>query len=186
MKRIMIALLAFASGTAVFAQKKVADVAKFNSETYDFGKIKQSVPATATFTVTNVGTTQLIIEQANPTCGCTISDYTKSPIAPGQTGSIKATFNAAALGPIHKSLTVKFAGIEEIKMINLTGEVVGAPATAQASATNNAATVVNKVKVDANGETKVKSTNADGSKTTEKTKNHKMKKKTVPAAAATS
>lgn len=176
MKRLFIALLAFTSVTSVIAQKKVADVAKFSTDNFDFGKIKQGVPATATFTVTNTSTEPLIIEQASPTCGCTISDYTKSPIAPGQSGIIKATYNAQALGAIHKNLTVKFAGVDEIKTISLGGEVL-----ADATAANTS--TVNKVKVGADGETKVKSTNMDGSKTIEKMKNGKSKKKTVPAAA---
>jgi Protein of unknown function (DUF1573). len=85
MKKLLIAFLAFASTTAVSAQKKIADVAKLNTETFDFGKVKQGVPPTATFVVTNIGTDPLVIETASPTCGCTISDYTKSPIAPGKT-----------------------------------------------------------------------------------------------------
>ncbi|HTB52678.1 MAG TPA: DUF1573 domain-containing protein [Ferruginibacter sp.] len=104
----------------------MADVAKFNTEIIDFGKIKQSVPAKGTFIVTNVGKTPLIIEQANPTCGCTISDYTKTPIAIGQTGVINATYNAANLGHFEKHLTVKMAGVDEIKSIVLTGEVLAA------------------------------------------------------------
>jgi len=125
MKKILFSLMAFTFATAIFAQKKIAaDVAKMNTETFDFGKIKQNVPSTATFVVTNIGTEPLIIEQANPTCGCTISDYTKSPIAAGKTGYIKATYNAVALGGIHKTITVKFAGVDEIKQINLAGEVL--------------------------------------------------------------
>src|ERR1700712_5401698 len=104
MKKLFIAFLAFASTTAVFAQKKAADVAKFDSETYDFGKVKQNAPPTATFTVTNISKEPLLIEQANPTCGCTVSDYTKTPIAPGKTGVIHATYNAASIGGIHKTL----------------------------------------------------------------------------------
>jgi hypothetical protein len=128
MKKLLIAFLAFASTTAVSAQKKIADVAKLNTETFDFGKVKQGVPPTATFVVTNIGTDPLVIETASPTCGCTISDYTKSPIAVGKTGTIKATYNAASLGAIHKTLTLKFAGVDEIKSINLAGEVLDAAA----------------------------------------------------------
>lgn len=124
MKKVLFSLLAFTMATAVSAQKKAADVAKLSTETFDFGKIKQSVPATATFTVTNISNEPLIIEQANPTCGCTISDYTKTPIPAGKTGYIKATYNAVALGTIHKTLTVKFSGVDEIKQINLAGEVL--------------------------------------------------------------
>ena len=128
MKKLLTALLALTSVTTLFAQKKIADVAKLNTETYDFGKVKQNQPPTATFIVTNISSEPLIIEAANPTCGCTISDYTKAPIAPGKTGTIKATYNAANIGAIHKTLTVKFAGIDELKSINLAGEVLDSTA----------------------------------------------------------
>jgi hypothetical protein len=111
------------TSTSVFAQKKADEVAKFNVETFDFGKIKQNTPKTATFIVTNISNDILLIDQANPTCGCTIADYTKTPIAPGKTGIIKATYDAASLGRIDKTLTVKFAGIEDVKFIKLSGEV---------------------------------------------------------------
>lgn len=126
MKRILLLLAVSVFGFAGFAQKKIADVAKFETETIDFGKIKQSVPQKGTFKVTNIGTEPLIIEQANPTCGCTISDYTKEPIMPGKTGYINATYNAAAMGHFDKHLTVKFAGIDEMKSISFTGDVLSA------------------------------------------------------------
>jgi hypothetical protein len=145
MKKLLFSLTVFACTSTVFAQTTPttvpttttaavattpkltqADVAKFNTQIIDFGKIKQSVPAKGTFIVTNIGKTPLIIEQANPTCGCTISDYTKAPIAIGQTGVINATYNAANAGHFEKHLTVKFAGVDEIKSIVLTGEVLPA------------------------------------------------------------
>ena len=107
-------------------RKKIADVAKFATETIDFGKIKQNVPQKGTFIVTNISNEPLIIEQANPTCGCTISDYTKEPIAPGKTGVINATYNAANVGHFDKHLTVKFAGVDEVKSITFTGDVIAA------------------------------------------------------------
>ena len=124
MKKLLLSLVAFTVTTVLFAQKTAADVAKFTSETIDLGKIKQGNPTTATFVITNVGTEPLIIEQANPTCGCTIGDYTKSPIAPGKTGTITATYNAAALNHFDKHLTVKFAGVDETKSITITGDVL--------------------------------------------------------------
>jgi hypothetical protein len=123
MKKLLFAALVLSS-TSLFAQKKADDIAKLNTETYDFGKVKQNVPPTATITVTNIGTEPLLIDQAQPSCGCTVSDYTKSPIAPGKTGTITATYNAAALGPINKTLTVKFAGADDVKFVKLTGEVL--------------------------------------------------------------
>lgn len=171
MKKVLIALVALVSTTGIYAQKKVADVAKLDTETYDFGKIKQNNPTTATFTVTNVSKEPLIIEQATPTCGCTIGDYTKAPILPGQTGTIKATYNAAALGAIHKSITVKFAGVDEIKSLNLAGEVLE-PTAYETWAAENTKTKVKETDDKAKVKTEVKSDN--GTTTKSKTKKKKV------------
>ncbi len=126
MKKLFITLLAFTVSGVAIAQKKVAEVAQFKSETIDLGKIKVGNPSTAVFSVVNIGKQPLIIETANPTCGCTIGDYTKAPIVPGKKGEIKATYNAASLGAFEKTLTVKFAGIDELKSITIKGEVLSA------------------------------------------------------------
>lgn len=126
MKKLFLSFTALTFSAMLFAQKTVADVAKFELETIDLGKVKQGVPATATFVVKNIGTEPLIIEQANPTCGCTMGDYTKSPIAPGKTGTITATYNAAAANHFDKHLTVKFGGVDELKSITITGDVLAA------------------------------------------------------------
>ena len=144
MKKLFLSFAALTFSAMLFAQKTAADVAKFASETIDMGKVKQGVPATATFVVTNVGTEPLIIEQANPTCGCTMGDYTKSPIAPGKTGTITATYNAAAANHFDKHLTVKFAGVDELKSITITGDVLAAEDYDKWAAENDA-----KKKVDA-------------------------------------
>lgn len=124
MKKFLLGAAALMLTTGLFAQKKADDVAKFKSETIDMGKLEQSKPQTVVFVVTNIGKEPLIIEAANPTCGCTIGDYTKEPIAPGKNGEIKATYNAANLNAFEKHLTVKFAGVEEVKNITIKGEVL--------------------------------------------------------------
>jgi hypothetical protein len=124
MKQILFAVFALFLSVGAFAQKKADQVAKFASETIDLGKIEQGNPTAATFSVTNISGEPLIIEQANPTCGCTISDYTKEPIAAGKEGTIKATYNAAGIGHFEKHLTVKFAGTDDIKNITIKGDVL--------------------------------------------------------------
>ena len=126
MKKILLSAAVIFLTASAFAQKKVDDIAKFTSETINFGKIKQGIPTKGVFTVTNISNQPIIIEQANPTCGCTISDYTKEPIAAGKTGVINATYNAANVGHFDKHLTVKFAGVDEIKSITFTGDVLTA------------------------------------------------------------
>lgn len=124
MKKLILSVAALTFSAVLFAQKTVADVAKFTTETIDQGKLKQNDPKEVKFIVTNITKEPLIIEQANPTCGCTIGDWTKSPIAPGATGFISAKFNAASVGHFDKHLSVKFAGIDEIKSITITGDVL--------------------------------------------------------------
>lgn len=124
MKRLLLSFTAISFSAMLFAQKTAADVAKFETETINQGNLKQNDPKEVKFVVTNISKEPLIIEQANPTCGCTMGDYTKSPIAPGATGFITAKFNAASVGHFDKRLTVKFAGVDEIKNITITGDVL--------------------------------------------------------------
>ncbi len=126
MKRIILSAAVLLLSTTMFAQKKADDIAKFATETIDQGKLKQNNPEEVKFVVTNISKEPLIIEQATPTCGCTIGDYTKTPIAPGATGYVSAKFNAANPGHFTKTLTVKFAGADDVKNIVITGDVLSA------------------------------------------------------------
>ena len=124
MKHLFTALAFMLFVNAASAQsKKANDQVKFTSETVDLGKVKLGNPVTATFTLTNVGTEDLIIENVTPGCGCTKSDYTKEPIKPGKTGKITATYNAAAVGNFNKAVYVKFLGIDEQKNLTIVGIV---------------------------------------------------------------
>jgi hypothetical protein len=162
MKKLLLSLTAFALSTAIFAQSDSA-VARFNSTVIDLGKIKQDNPTTATFEVTNIGKEPLVIEQATPTCGCTIGDYTKEPIAPGKKGFIKATYNAKNVGMFEKRLNVKFAGYD-MRPITIKGEVLK---NEDAAATTTPATEPAKIEVPS--APALKSTETTTSKTTEAT-----------------
>jgi hypothetical protein len=175
MKKLILSVAALSFASLLFAQpaaKTAADVAKFATESIDLGKVKQNVPATATFTVTNIGKEPLIIEQANPTCGCTISNYTKEPIAPGKTGVINATYNAAGVSHFDKHLTVKFAGVDEVKSITISGDVLAAEDYDKWKVENDA-----KVKADADQKAKdaEAAKPAKSSKTKTKTKTSTVK-----------
>lgn len=124
MKHLFLILFSFVLvNLAVGQGKKTEDVAKFSSETVDMGKLKLNNPVTATFTVTNISKEDLIIENVTPGCGCTKSDYTKEPIKPGKTGTITATYNAAAPGKFTKTVYVKFLGVDEQKSLVIVGTV---------------------------------------------------------------
>ncbi len=81
---------------------------------FDFGKIKKGDIVEHVYEVTNTGKNPLIISNVQPTCGCTVPDFTKDPILPGQKGKITLKFNSANFdGVVHKSAEV-YANVEKI------------------------------------------------------------------------
>ncbi len=101
---------------------------KFEKESYDFGKIPQGKPVSVDFTFTNIGDEPLIITNIESSCGCTVPKYTNTPIQKGKTGVITVTYNAAALAPFSKGLTIRSNAKTPIKVIYIKGEVVAASA----------------------------------------------------------
>jgi hypothetical protein len=97
---------------------------KFNEEKHDFGKIPQGTPVTTVFEFTNIGKEPLILTEVRPTCGCTIADYTKTPVKSGEKGVIKITYNAQAVAPFNKTIVVTSNAKTPTKYLNIVGEVV--------------------------------------------------------------
>jgi hypothetical protein len=128
MKKILFIAASFIIGFSANAQQKTDDVVKVKNEKFDFGKIKQSVPVTTYFEITNTSDKAIVIENAVASCGCTTPEYSKEPIAPNATTKIKVGYNAAAMGVFNKDITVKLAGIQETKVLKITGEVLDAAA----------------------------------------------------------
>ena len=116
----------FAS-VAAFKVEEKAEF-KFEKETHDFGKIPQGKPVSVEFKFTNTGNEPLIITNIESVCGCTVPKYTNTPVLKGQTGTISVTYNAAALAPFSKGLTIRSNAKTPIKVIYIKGEVVASPA----------------------------------------------------------
>lgn len=127
MKKIFLFASALVFSAALLAQKP-EDVIKVNTETHSFGKIKQNVPVTYFFEITNTSNKPVVIESASATCGCTVPEKPTEPIMPGKTDKVKVVYNAAALGPINKDVYLKIAGIDQQKVLHITGEVLSVEA----------------------------------------------------------
>lgn len=85
------------------------DSIKWNKTTHDFGSIKMGPPAEVTFTFTNNGKAPVVITAAQPSCGCTTPTYTKTPVMPGKTGEVKASYGTEGRpGFFQKSVKVSF------------------------------------------------------------------------------
>ncbi len=123
MKKLFLLATAFVTGFVTMAQK-ADDVIKVNADTHNFGKIKQSVPVTTFFTVTNKSDKPVVLESVVASCGCTTPEWSKEPIAPGATSQIKVGYNAASPTAFTKDITIRLAGLQDAKVIHITGEVL--------------------------------------------------------------
>lgn len=121
MKKLMILIVALAANMSVaFAQAQI----KFDKIMYDFGTFSEKTAIQkCTFTFTNTGDKPLIINQAVASCGCTVPTYTKTPIKPGQKGSITVTYNGTGKFPGHfkKTITVRTNGVPEMTRLYIEG-----------------------------------------------------------------
>ena len=66
----------------------------FDKTEHDFGTVLQGEVVTYSFHFTNSGSLPLIISNVNTSCGCTVGDFPREPIAPGKEGYIKATYDS--------------------------------------------------------------------------------------------
>ncbi len=90
----------------------------------EFGKVEHNKPITATYEFVNSGTTPIVIQSAQGSCGCTGVEFSKEAIPAGQSSDIKATFNAAKIGAFSKTVTVVVAGENEPVVLRFNGEVI--------------------------------------------------------------
>ena len=128
MKKILLFTMLLFCGMNVALAQKPAEI-KFDKLTHDFGTFSEKNPVVScTFTFTNVGETALVINQAVSSCGCTVPEYTKNPIQPGEKGEIKVTYNGTGKLPGHfkKSITVRTNGAVEMTRLYIEGEMTKA------------------------------------------------------------
>ena len=67
---------------------------KFNEYAHDFGVMDEGDAVTHFFEFTNTGAEPLILDKCKGSCGCTVPQCPKDPIAPGATGKIEVKFNS--------------------------------------------------------------------------------------------
>lgn len=120
-KLIAIAIFIFA-GFAVQAQETAK--IEFKSDVIDYGEIMKGSDGVRVFEFTNTGNVPLVITDVTSSCGCTIPEKPKDPIAPGETGEIKVKYDTQRVGPIRKTITVYSNAQEPAKSIKIKGKVL--------------------------------------------------------------
>jgi hypothetical protein len=82
-------------------------VLTFETTDHDFGTINEGQKVSYTYKVKNTGEAPLIIQSAQPSCGCTVPTWTKEPIPVGQSGFVTAEFDSNGKpGIANKTITV--------------------------------------------------------------------------------
>lgn len=123
--RFLLLVLAFVAYTGqILAQSSQAKIV-FEQTEHDFGTFKEAAgPQSYNFAFVNSGGTPLILNNVQASCGCTTPEWTKKPIAPGEKGFIKVSYNPANRpGPFNKTITVSANGEVPRTILRISGTV---------------------------------------------------------------
>jgi hypothetical protein len=99
----IVAILLFSISTFAQDGPKI----EFKAETINYGEVVKGVDSgIREFEFTNTGNAPLTIKNVKSSCGCTVPEWPKTPIAPGVSDKIVVKYNMN-LGPISKTITVE-------------------------------------------------------------------------------
>jgi hypothetical protein len=131
MKNAVLSLLLIfvaSAGSAIAQEVAQGPKIEFEKEVHDYGKIENGADGSCTFEFKNTGNAPLIISNAKGSCGCTVPQWPKEPIAPGATASIKVKYDTKRAGAINKSVTITSNAVNEpTKVIRIKGYVNAKP-----------------------------------------------------------
>ena len=100
-------------------------VITFEKTEHEFGTLLQGEVVSYSFHFTNTGNVPLIISEVGSSCGCTVGDYPREPIAPGKTGDIKVTYDSSGHhGFQSRTLTVMSNTIPAKNVLRIKGTVL--------------------------------------------------------------
>lgn len=125
-KTIVIMVMMFIASLTIQAQDKPAtpkDSIVFAATTHDYGTIVQSSDGSCVFAFTNKGKAPIVLNDVKASCGCTVPEWTRTPVAPGEKGSIKVTYNTNNIGAFTKSITVNSNAVNSPLVLIIKGTV---------------------------------------------------------------
>ena len=107
-------------------------VIQFEKTEHDFGQIVANTPVETVFNYTNVGDAPLVITDIKSTCGCTVpQDWSREPLAKGESGHFTVKFNGAGSNNVTKTITLTAnteKGTESVRIKAFINPVAGATA----------------------------------------------------------
>jgi hypothetical protein len=111
----------------------------WKEDTFSFGDIEKGKPVSHEFSFKNTTKQTILVTNVKASCGCTATNYTKTPIKPGESGTVTATYNAANPGNFTKTISVTTNDSDVTKVLTIKGKV-NAPADATPAVTTTPAT----------------------------------------------
>ncbi len=93
------------------------------SDVVDYGTIDQGSEPLRVAKFKNTGTEPLIISGAKGSCGCTVPNWPKDPIMPGETSQIEIRYDTKRVGAINKTVTVTSNDPSGNKVIRVIGTI---------------------------------------------------------------
>jgi len=117
------AATSFAQAGKTTEAKASGPVMKLQETVVDYGTIEQNSDPLRRFHFTNTGTEPLIITNAKGSCGCTVPDYPKKPIMPGESATIDVRYATDRVGPFTKTVTVTTNEVAPTTVLTIKGEV---------------------------------------------------------------
>lgn len=107
--------------------KPEEQVVKFTKKIHDFGDILLSDgEKECTFEFKNISKKPVVVHNVVSSCGCTVPKWTREPVMPGKTGSIKVMFkNDQGPFPFKKSVTAYISGVNRPVVLQIKGTVYG-------------------------------------------------------------
>jgi P pilus assembly chaperone PapD len=100
-------------------------VLTFEKTDHEFGNVAEGNQATHEFKFKNTGDQPVVIANVQASCGCTTPDWTKTPVLPGKTGFIRASYNSAGRpGQFNKTVTVTSNAKAATTVLTIKGTVL--------------------------------------------------------------
>lgn len=138
MKKVLSLFIVTAFVFSAFAQDANTDKNKkvkepeitFETLVHDYGNIMQGDNGTCEFVFKNTGKADLLLTNCRSSCGCTVPEWPKDPIAPGKKATIKVKYNTQRVGAINKSITVESNAVNNRVVLNIKGNVSAKPVEA--------------------------------------------------------
>lgn len=113
-----------AAQTATTVNPAEAPVITFEKESHDFGVITSGEKVKYAFKFKNTGKSPLIISHAEASCGCTVPEFPREPIAPGGEGTISVVFDSSGrTGMQNKLISVQSNANPQVAELHLIGDV---------------------------------------------------------------